>query len=733
MAKKSRSAPGGEVLEKAAETAKAEQYWILADKSEPHVPAKGYKYVEELTHLQIELIKMQEWVKHERLKVCVIFEGRDAAGKGGVIKRITDPLNPRICRVVALSTPTEKERGQWYFQRYVAELPSAGEIVLFDRSWYNRAGVERVMGFCTDQEYREFLRACPLFEEMLIKSGIILAKYWFSVNDEEQEVRFQERMRNPVKRWKLSGMDVESRRHWVDYSRAKDAMFAETDTKISPWYVVNSDDKRKSRLNCIAHLLSKILHQATLSRVELELPALVSSDELQASEKVEETKALRALSVLSHTTSQGRAGMRWGRWYAAKSYVMSTLWLSPLIAFMLAQMTYRVPYVLGIEFGAIPGFIYSEQGRISALDTNITMNLTFVVFTFGSMLVAIQIASAQLSPRIIATVLLRDNVIRVIVGLFTYGLVVALGARNRTETIPNFVISIAALWGLVSVVAFLFLIDYAARLLRPLSIVRRMAEQGLKVLADVFPEAAGPHADLLSLRAEAVPAVRTIAHAGKSGVILAVNIRVLVAAAARFGVVVELVPQVGDFVATGRPLLVVRGGRGVIDDRHLAGQVAFGAERTIEQDSMFAFRVIVDIAIKALSPAINDPTTAVTALDQLQRLLHDVGRRYLRGEAILDPTGQPRLILRTPNWEDFVQLSCSEIRYYGASNFQIARKLQAMLLDLIHVLPQYRAPALQRQIDLLNSTLDGGFLLPADRELAGTADSQGLGGRIYHE
>jgi len=191
---------------------------------------------------------MQEWVRSTRRKLCVVFEGRDAAGKGGVIKRITDPLNPRICRVVALATPTEKERGQWYFQRYVPELPSAGEIVLFDRSWYNRAGVERVMGFRTEDEYQEFVRSCPLFEEMLIRSGIILVKYWFSVNDEEQEVRFQDRMRNPIKRWKLSAMDIKSREHWVDYSMAKDLMFAATDTKVSPWYVVNSDNKKRSRV-----------------------------------------------------------------------------------------------------------------------------------------------------------------------------------------------------------------------------------------------------------------------------------------------------------------------------------------------------------------------------------------------------------------------------------------------------------------------------------------------------
>ena len=224
---------GGEVLESAEETAKTEQYWVLGERSQPRKPPKDYKYVEELAHLQIELIKMQEWVRSNRYKLCVLFEGRDAAGKGGVIKRITDPLNPRVCRVVALATPTEKERGQWYFQRYVAELPSAGEIVLFDRSWYNRAGVERVMGFCSDDEYREFMRSCPLLEEMLIRSGVILVKYWFSVNDGEQEARFQDRMRNPIKRWKLSSMDVASRQHWVDYSRAKDLMFAETDTKMS--------------------------------------------------------------------------------------------------------------------------------------------------------------------------------------------------------------------------------------------------------------------------------------------------------------------------------------------------------------------------------------------------------------------------------------------------------------------------------------------------------------------
>ena len=216
------------------------------------------RYEEELARLQRELIKLQEWIKHSGLRVVVIFEGRDAAGKGGTIKRITESLNPRICRVVALAAPTERERTQWYFQRYVSHLPAAGEIVLFDRSWYNRAGVERVMGFCTEDEYQEFLRACPEFERMLLRSGIVLVKYWFSVSDAEQERRFQRRIQDPTRRWKLSPMDLKSREMWVEYSRAKDNMFHYTDTKQSPWWVVEADDKRRARLNCISHLLEQV-------------------------------------------------------------------------------------------------------------------------------------------------------------------------------------------------------------------------------------------------------------------------------------------------------------------------------------------------------------------------------------------------------------------------------------------------------------------------------------------
>jgi polyphosphate kinase len=219
---------------------------------------KRARYERELLRLQRELVKLQEWVRAENLKVCVLFEGRDAAGKGGVIKRIVERTNPRVVRVVALGTPTERERSQWYFQRYVAQLPAGGEVVLFDRSWYNRAGVEKVMGFCTDEEYEDFLVAAPEFERLLIRSGIVLVKYWFSVSDDEQERRFADRIEDPAKRWKLSPMDLRAREHWVDFSRAKDAMFAATDTDTSPWWVVDADDKRRARLNCIHHLLSMV-------------------------------------------------------------------------------------------------------------------------------------------------------------------------------------------------------------------------------------------------------------------------------------------------------------------------------------------------------------------------------------------------------------------------------------------------------------------------------------------
>jgi polyphosphate kinase len=234
-------------------------------------------YERELARLELELVKLQDWVKAEGLKVVVLFEGRDAAGKGGTIKRITEPLNARVCRVVALGTPTEREKTQWYFQRYVPHLPAAGEIVLFDRSWYNRAGVERVMGFCTDDEYNEFVTSVPEFERMLIRADTILIKYWFSVSDEEQERRFQERLTHRVKRWKISPMDLEARTHWFDYAKAKDDMFRYTDIPDSPWWVVEADEKRRARLNCIQHLLSMIDYQE-IKPPKLKLPPRQPAD-----------------------------------------------------------------------------------------------------------------------------------------------------------------------------------------------------------------------------------------------------------------------------------------------------------------------------------------------------------------------------------------------------------------------------------------------------------------------
>ncbi len=246
-------------------------HYAYTSESEGSSKMSSKKYDKELAHLQIELVKMQYWVKHTGARIVIIFEGRDAAGKGGTIKRLTEALNPRGCRVVALGTPSDREKTEWYFQRYVAHLPAAGEIVCFDRSWYNRAGVERVMGFCTEEQYQEFMQTCPEFERMLVRSGMILLKYWFSVSDEEQERRFQSRIQDPARRWKLSPMDLESRDRWVEYSQAKDAMFAHTNIPEAPWFTVEADDKKRARLNCISHVLSKIDY-VDMTPDPLELP-----------------------------------------------------------------------------------------------------------------------------------------------------------------------------------------------------------------------------------------------------------------------------------------------------------------------------------------------------------------------------------------------------------------------------------------------------------------------------
>jgi uncharacterized membrane protein len=362
------------------------------------------------------------------------------------------------------------------------------------------------------------------------------------------------------------------------------------------------------------------------------------------------------------------------------------------------------------------------------LQTIISMTLTFIVFTFGSLLVAIQIAGGQLTPRIIAATLLRNNVIRVIVGLFIFTLLFATGALARLEgTAYNLVAEVAGVLGFASVAAFLYLIDYAARLLRPVSIVWQVGEAGIEVIEDVYPE---PAVEAAALRPPVtLPACsKTVLHRGKSGIVLAVNVKALVEDARRTHGIVEFVPRVGDFVGVGEPLFDLYDGASAIEEGRLRNAVAFGPERTIEQDSTFAFRIIVDIAVKALSKAINDPTTAVLAIDQLQRLLRSVGKRKLHTDEIVDAAGEVRLILRTPNWRDFVHLTFSEIRFYGAENVQIARRLRAMIENLVQTLPDYRHAALRTELTLLDRSLEKLYILPEDLKRARVPDAQGLGG-----
>jgi uncharacterized membrane protein len=421
--------------------------------------------------------------------------------------------------------------------------------------------------------------------------------------------------------------------------------------------------------------------------------------------------------------------MNWNRWYACRSYLRSSLWIVPFIALLLEQVTFRVVYALDARFAWIPPWPLGLAGTQAALQTIITLILSFIVFTFGSLLVAIQVASGQLTPRIIATTLLRDNVIRFTVGLFVFTLLFALGTVARIEsTVPHLVVWAAAVLGLISLMAFLFLIDYAARLLRPVSILWRVGEKGLSVIESVYPKpirnADAPPAQRRQLGAPD----RIVTHRGTSAIVLAANLEALVAEASRVDGVIEVVPRVGDFVAVGEPVFLLHGGSGAFDERKLRGSIAFGPERTIEQDSTFAFRVIVDIAIKALSNAINDPTTAVLAIDQLHRLLRNVGKRHLHDEQIMDDAGRLRVIFPTPNWDDFVQLACREIRLYGAENFQIARRLRAMIGNLMKTLPESRWPALHLELDLLDRTIEKLYPLPEDLAVARIADTQGLGG-----
>jgi uncharacterized membrane protein len=421
--------------------------------------------------------------------------------------------------------------------------------------------------------------------------------------------------------------------------------------------------------------------------------------------------------------------MTWNKWYAFRSYVRSSLWIVPFIALLLEQVTFRVLYALDARFTWIPPWPFGLSGTQTALQTIITLVLSFIVFTFGSLLVAIQVASGQLTPRIIATTLLRNNVIRRTVGLFVFTLLFALGTVARIETtVPGLIMWAAAILGLASIMAFLFLIDYAARLLRPVSILWRVGEKGLSVVESVYPKPITDADAAPPQRRQFNAPDRIVTHRGTSAIVLAVNLEALIAEASRVDGMIEVVPRVGDFVAGGEPVFLLHGSGSAFDERKLRGSVAFGRERTIEQDSTFAFRVIVDIAIRALSKAINDPTTAVLAIDQLHRLLRNVGKRHLHDEQVRDDAGRLRVIFPTPNWNDFVQLACREIRLYGAENFQIARRLRAMVDNLVKTLPESRRPALRLELELLDRTIEKLYILPEDIALARISDTQGLGG-----
>jgi len=422
--------------------------------------------------------------------------------------------------------------------------------------------------------------------------------------------------------------------------------------------------------------------------------------------------------------------MLWNRWYSLKSYARSSLWIVPFIAVLLYFIAIRVVGLIDTTFVWKPDWIRSFAGTQIVLQTIINLTLTFLVFTFGSLLVAIQIAGGQLTPRIIAATLLSNNQLRIIVGLMVFTLLFAMGTSARLDQDPSYLpVMIASILGFFSLAAFLFLIDYAAKMLRPVSILWLVGEQGRAIIRSVYPrrieETSTPPAERTALSAPS----QVISHGRNSAILLAINTEAMTTLAREANVVVELMPMVGDFVGADETLFRIYGSGASIDERRLRGTVAFGPERTIDQDSTFAFRIVVDIAIKALSAAINDPTTAVLAIDQLQRLLRAVGLRQLHNDEIRDATGKVRVIARTPNWEDFVHLTFEEIRFYGASNFQISRRLSAMIESLIDALPVSRHPALKYELDLLDRALVNIHTFPEDLAVARLPDPQGLGGR----
>jgi len=418
----------------------------------------------------------------------------------------------------------------------------------------------------------------------------------------------------------------------------------------------------------------------------------------------------------------------WKQFYHLKSYLRSSLWVVPFIAIPLelvaTRVLHRLDGWLGWSFMNI-----GVAGAQAMLNAIITATLSLMVFTFGSLLVALQVASGQLTPRIIATILLRNDVVRYTTGLFVFTLLFAISAINRIQTtVFELVVFVAGCLGILCFGAFLYLIDYAAKLLRPISIVALVGKAGLAVIENVYPDQTLSPDQMKSPRHKLGTPDRIIQHQGTSEIILAVNLNAIMAEAERSNGVIEFVPQIGDFIATDEPLFKLYGGATSLDEQKLRSMVAFGPERTLEQDPTFAYRIIIDIALKALSPAINDPTTAVIAIDQLHRLLRKTGNRNLRTDEILDKSGQLRLVLRTPNWEDFVHLTFTEIRFCGAQNMQIARRLRAMIENLIQTLPKQRHAVLKRELTLLDREIKKYFIYPDDLALARISDSQGLGG-----
>ena len=420
--------------------------------------------------------------------------------------------------------------------------------------------------------------------------------------------------------------------------------------------------------------------------------------------------------------------MKWQKYYHLRSYVRSSLWIVPLLAIVLELVATRILHRVDgwLDWRLLDLGVPGAQALLNAL---ITATLSLMVFTFGSLLVALQVASGQLTPRIIATILLRNDIVRYTTGLFLFTFMFAVSAIDRMqETVSQLVVFVAACLGIFCFAAFLFLIDYAARLLRPISIVNLVGKDGLAVIESVYPDPSAGPIRAQGQRHELSSPDRIIGHEGTSEIILAVNRDELIACAEKSKGVIEFVPQVGDFIATDEPLFRLYGGAASLDEGTLRSIVAFGPERTMEQDPTFAYRIIVDIALKALSPAINDPTTAVIAIDQLHRLLRKAGKQNLRTDEILDKSGRLSVVFRTPNWEDFVHLAFTEIRLCGAKNIQIARRLRAMIENLIQTLPKHRHPILQRELDLLDREIETQFVYAEDRALARLGDAQGLGG-----